>query len=340
MRQCIRYGVISASGMARSHMRAIRDNPNARLAAVCDLDLAKAQSAAEQFGADQVYQDYRQLLDDDAIDAVVVCTPDQLHREMSVAALTRGKHVLCEKPMALTVADCQAMIAAERAGQARLMIGQICRYTPGFVAAKCLIEQGVIGELFFVESEYAHDYSRIVGSPTAYHWRRDPLRHPFLGGGCHAVDLLRWIAGDVTEAFGYANHLCLTDWPVNDCSLGLFQFASGAIGKVMVSVGCVRPYTMRSVFYGTEGTIVCDNTSADIQLCSQKNLTGAPAFATLPVNIASHNVGAEIREFIDCIVANKPVVTNVDEGVKTVATCIAVAESARTGKPVRVQDLL
>jgi predicted dehydrogenase len=141
-------------------MRAIRDNPNARLAAVCDLDLAKAQSAAEQFGADQVYQDYRQLLDDDAIDAVVVCTPDQLHREMSVAALTRGKHVLCEKPMALTVADCQAMIAAERAGQARLMIGQICRYTPGFVAAKCLIEQGVIGELFFVESEYAHDYSR------------------------------------------------------------------------------------------------------------------------------------------------------------------------------------
>ncbi len=346
MRPCIRYGVISASNMARSHMRAIRDNPNARLAAVCDLDLAKAQSAAEQFGAGQVYQDYRQLLDDDAIDAVVVCTPDQLHREMTVAALTRGKHVLCEKPMALTVDDCQAMIAAERAGQARLMIGQICRYTPGFVAAKCLIEQGEIGELFFVESEYAHDYSRIVGSPTADHWRRDPLRHPFLGGGCHAVDLLRWIAGNPTEVTAYANRKMLRDMPTDDCTIAIYKFPDDVIGKVFVSIGCKRSYTMRSVFYGSKGTIIADNTTPHLTLfkdgfAAADGLFDLAASHTvpvlLPVSLNNHNTSGEIDDFTRCLLQGSDVTTSSVEGASTVEACLGAVRSAETGTPVTLQ---
>ncbi|NLF19106.1 MAG: Gfo/Idh/MocA family oxidoreductase [Lentisphaerae bacterium] len=332
----IGVGVIGLR-MGNGHLAGYAKDPRCTIIGVCDVDKDLLATRQQEYKARVAVTDYRELLSIPEIGLISVASPDYYHAEQSIAAMEAGKDVLCEKPLTLTMAEAKEIAAAVKRTGRRFMIGQVCRYAPGFVLAKRLIERGEIGRLYLAESEYAHSYrgARGVGD-----WRVDPRREPLIGGGCHAVDLLRWIAGDVTEAFGYANHLCLTDWPVNDCSLGLFQFASGAIGKVMVSVGCVRPYTMRSVFYGTEGTIVCDNTSADIQLCSQKNLTGAPAFATLPVNIASHNVGAEIREFIDCIVANKPVVTNVDEGVKTVATCIAVAESARTGKPVRVQDLL
>lgn len=332
----IGVGVIGLR-MGNGHLAGYAKDPRCAIIGVCDVDKDLLATRQQEYKARVAVADYRELLAIPEIGLISVASPDYYHAEQSIAAMEAGKDVLCEKPLTLTMAEAKEIAAAVQRTGRRFMIGQVCRYAPGFVLAKRLIERGEIGRLYLAESEYAHSYrgARGIGD-----WRVDPRREPLIGGGCHAVDLLRWIAGDVTEAFGYANHLCLTDWPVNDCSLGLFQFASGAIGKVMVSVGCVRPYTMRSVFYGTEGTIVCDNTSADIQLCSQKNLTGAPAFATLPVNIASHNVGAEIREFIDCIAANKPVTTNVDEGVKTVATCIAVAESARTGKPVRVQDLL
>jgi len=161
-----------------------------------------------------------------------------------------------------------------------------------------------------------------------------------IGGSIRAVNgPLRWVAGHIVEAFAFANHKCLPDWPVNDCTMAIFRFEKDIIGKVMVSIGCVRPYTMRSVFYGVEGTIICDNTSSEIMLCSRAYLSGPPRFASFPVNVASHNVSAEIDEMVDCILNDKPVVTDVYEGAKTVAACLAAVESARTGKTVRVADL-
>ena len=98
---------------------------------------------------------------------------------------------------------------------------------------------------------------------------------------------------------------------------------------------------MRSVFYGTQGTIICDNTSAEIRICSKKLMTDKLDWTTIPVNIANHNVTAEIREFVDCILNDKPVLTDVYEGAKTVATAMAAVESAKLGgQPVKVAELL
>lgn len=340
----INYGVISASGMASSHMQSIKDNLSARLISICDIDLAKAKQAAARFGVNKVYQDYHELLQDPELDAVVICTPDQLHREMTEAALALGKHVLCEKPMALTDADCQAMIEAEKKSPAKLMIGQICRYTPGFIAAKQLIDQGGIGELFFVESEYAHDYSKIIGSASQDHWRRDPLRHPFLGGGCHAVDLLRWIAGDPTEVTAYANKKVLTDLPTDDCTIAIYKFPQDVIGKVFVSIGCKRGYTMRSVFYGSKGTIIADNTSPYLTVYSSDTAIpgmGVEDAFTAPVQLAvrinNHNTDGEINDFTKSILENLAVTTSGREGAATVRACLGAVSSTKTGLPVQIE---
>lgn len=321
--------------MGSGHVLGYVNNPHTELRAVCDTDLESARRVAEKHSVPLVTDIWEELLEREDIQIISVATPDPLHEPMTVRSLEAGKHVLCEKPMALTVPECERMIAAaDRTGKL-LMVGQVCRFAPGFALAKRLVERGEIGDLFFVESEYAHDYTHVAGVGG---WRKDPKvkREPFVGGGCHAVDLVRWIAGNMVECSAYSNQKVLTDWPVDDCTVAIYRFESGVIGKVMCSIGCKRPYTMRSVFYGTRGTIICDNTSPAIQLHT-KDLPEANGWITLPVNLASHNVTAEVNELVECITEGKPLSTDGREGARTVAACRAAVESAATGKPVPVR---
>ena len=242
-----------------------------------------------------------------------------------------------ERPAAI-YGNYKAPVEEVRRSGRKFMVGQVGRYAPGFRMAKHLIDRGEIGELFFVESEYAHDYRRVPGVGG---WRKDPMlrREPFLGGGCHPVDLLRWIAGDPHEVFAYANHKALKDWPVDDCTIAIFKFPQDVLGKVLVSIGCRRPYTMRSVFYGDRGTIIADNTSPYIQIYREDFVTGqaGPEFAQIPVNTASHNVQREVEELVEAILQDKPVETDVVEGAKTVAACLAAVRSTKSGRPEKIE---
>jgi predicted dehydrogenase len=222
-----------------------------------------ARKVADEYGVDY-YLDYKELLKREDLDAITIATPDQIHREIAVAAMAAGKHVLCEKPLALTVEDCKAMVAASKEYGKKLMVGQICRLAPSFVLAKELVDRGEIGEIFFMESEYAHDYAKKVGP----NWRFDPKspRHPVTGGACHAMDLMRWIVGDPTEVFAYANKKMLAACPTDDCVIAVMKFPNEVIGKMFTSIGCKRRYTMRTCIYGSKGTIIVDNTSADLSL--------------------------------------------------------------------------
>jgi len=324
--------------MGRSHLEAYRAHPDVEVRAVCDLDEGRLREVAKTYGVPFATTDYRKLLERDDVDVVSVATPDHFHYEMASEALRKGKHVLCEKPMVTTVKEAEALVEEARRSGRKFMVGQVCRYAPGFRMAKHLIERGEIGKLFFVESEYAHDYSRVPGVGG---WRKDPARprEPFLGGGCHPVDLLRWIAGDPYEVFAYANHKVLVDWPVDDCTIAIFKFPEDVLGKVLVSIGCKRPYTMRSVFWGDKGTIIADNTSPYIQIYREdfKVGQGGPEFARIPVDTASHNVRKEVEELVGAILEDRPVETDVVEGAKTVVACLAAVDSTRKGRPVRIE---
>ena len=194
MKNKLNIAVIGCSGMGKQHMRGVIAKEGASLYAVCDTAQERLIECRDEFSVPVATSDWRDLVNDPALDAVVIVTPDKLHTEMTVAFLRAGKDVLCEKPMALTVAECEEMMRVEKESGRRLMIGQVCRCTPAFLMAKELVSSGRIGELFFVESEYAHHYGKARGYDD---WRVDPDRHAVIGGGCHAIDLLRWIAGDL-----------------------------------------------------------------------------------------------------------------------------------------------
>ncbi len=330
MREKFNFAVVGASPMGELHIQSVISN-GMNLYAVCDSAPERAENAKNKYSPVRAVTDYKELVDDENIDGVVICVPDQYHREMVNAFLKAGKHVLCEKPLALTLEECEDMMKTAKEAGKILTVGQVCRVAPGFVKVKELIDSGAIGELTFVESEYAHNY----GVARGYNdWRVTPERHGIIGGGCHAIDLLRWIAGDPYEVYAKANHKVLTDWPVDDTTIAVFQFPNNVIGKVFCSIGCRRNYTMRSVFYGTTGTIIADNTSDFITLFNGDDYTTPQR---IEVAVSNHNVEQELKELIAAIKSDGKAPVTAYDGASTVAVCVAAVESTKTGMPVKIR---
>jgi len=329
MEKKIRIGVIGICGFGRHHVRYTYENEKAELAYLCDIAEDDLEMYGKKYGVPTT-TDYNVIVENPDIDAVIIALPDYLHAEVAIKAMRAGKHVLCEKPIALDLDQCKEMVrVADETGK-YLMVGQVCRFTPAFVKAKELVDAGEIGELFFVEGEYAHDYAHM---PTDC-WRTRPDRHGMIGGGCHSVDLLRWIAGDPTEVFAYSNHKMLKDWPTDDCTISVLKFPNDVIGKVFCSTGCKRPYTMRTVIYGSKGTIIMDNKHDRINVTRVDVADGMEVL--IPVELNDHAADLEIDKFCDCILTNTPPDINGREGTKTVSVCVAIVKSAAEHKYVEV----
>lgn len=304
----------------------------AEIAAICDSNEENLRFAGERYNIPEEKRitDYREIKKNPEINAVTVAVPDQLHKEISCELLCAGKNVLCEKPLALTREDLREIIKAEDESGCKFMVGQICRFTPSFIKAKEIIDAGILGDLYFVESEYAHDYMKLCDT-----WRADPLRHGVIGGGCHAVDLLRWLAGDPVEVFAYGTHRLLPQVSYDDATVAIMKFSDDLMGKVFVSTGCKRDYTMRTCIYGTKGTLICDNTSPTMTLFtvdSEGVVKEKPEIIEIEVN--NHNAAKEFEVFADAILNDKKVLTDAREGAKTVEVCLSIVESAKSGKPV------
>ncbi len=314
-----------------SHVEGARDF-GAEIALLCDSNEENLRFAGERYGIpeDRWITDYKDIIDNEDIDVVTVATPDQQHVKISCDLLRAGKHVLCEKPLALTREDITEMVRVSDECDAKFMVGQICRFTPAFEKAKEIIESGTIGEVYFIESEYAHDYMKLCDD-----WRADPLRHGVIGGGCHAVDLIRWLVGDPQEVFAYGTHKLLPMVSYDDATIAVMKFGENVMGKVFVSTGCKRDYTMRTVIYGTKGTLICDNTSPTMTLFTTDEEGVVLPAQTVDVVVNNHNAAKEFEVFADAILNNKPVMTDAREGAKTVAVCLAIVESAKTGMPVK-----
>ncbi len=190
----LRTAVIGCGLISKNHLKALRNVENAECTAVCDIDHARADEAAKTYGIGKVYYDYREMLKDGEIDAVHICTPHYLHAQMAIDALNAGKHVLCEKPMALTAEDAAAMIEArDRAGR-QLGICFQNRYNESSVQIKKTLDSGVLGEVIGARGQVTWDRKPeyYTNSPWRGRWATE-------GGGVlinqaiHTFDLLQWL---------------------------------------------------------------------------------------------------------------------------------------------------
>ena len=243
-------------GQGRSHLRAFQLLEGSTVAAVCDQDARLAERVAREFGVETRFPTYEAMLEDPAIDLIVVATPDHLHGQHAIMALESGKHVLSEIPMATTLAECKRIIELTDRHGLKYHMGNQVRYAFCLRDVQKMIRTGDLGEIFYGEGEYLHTMDDIVKDRPPDHWRIHP-RTPqttLLGGGPHAIDTLRWLMGvDFVEAQAYHAQQ-QSRWQTTHTTVALFKAGNGAAAKVTVSYGMVRPYCLYYSVYGSAGS--------------------------------------------------------------------------------------
>jgi len=322
--------VVGVGYAGRQHLEAYRRHPAIELRGVVTRDPGKL-SPELRAQIPCVTANLDDVLADPAVQIVSICTPDILHAEQAERALAAGKHVLCEKPLAPSAEECRRILeAAERAGK-KVMTGQILRFAPQFESIHKMVRTGELGEPFFAEADYLHNLEPFLGG-----WRSDPAHRPnlVLGGGCHPIDLLRWLIGDVVEVHAYANRRVLTQsaYP-HDCILISLTFANGCIGKVLVSGGCKRPYALNLSVYGDRGTVQNDKLFLD-RIDHLQDWMNLP----LPVEEEYPYYYEEIDHFVQSIQSGASLRVDGAEGAKTVAVCLAAQASIDRRSPVAVAE--
>ena len=197
----LKWGLIGAGDIARKRIApALRDLPNCELVSVSRSRAGLAEGFATEFGARKWFADWREQVADPEIDAVYIATPVYLHAEQTTAAAEAGKHVLCEKPMALSVAECDRMIAASEANGVRLGIAYYRRFYPVLGRAKEIIASGEIGSVTLAQAN-AFEYIDLADDDPR-HWFLEKVKSgggPMMDFGCHRIELLIDLFGDVKE---------------------------------------------------------------------------------------------------------------------------------------------
>ncbi len=266
-------GLIGTGFMGKAHALAWRqaravlgDLPAVRLALLCDTPRDKAGAMADQFGFARATDDWRALIGDPEVDVVSITTPNNLHREMAVAALQAGKHVWCEKPMALTFADAEDMARAAAAAGRVTMVGYNYIRNPAFRHAQRLVAEGRIGRPVHFRGWVDEDYQADGGLPWTWRARKADAGLGALGDlGCHLVSMMQGLMGPVTQLVADTQVIHATRplpeggrAPVEneDAATALLRFASGAAGSIATSRSAWgRKNRLDWEVHGTTGTI-------------------------------------------------------------------------------------
>lgn len=328
MAEQIGIAIQGAGWVATEHIRAYQRNRSARIVAVGSRTLDGARQKAAEMGIDGValFDDYDQMLAHPEVRAVSICTPPGRHPLETIKAARAGKHVLIEKPAALSVDSLRDMDAAVTGADVVSVVSFVLRWNPAVINIKSLQDMGALGEIFLVQADYWHNLEQ-AGLAD----KTDDI-NTMITGGCHAVDLVRHVVGhDVISVTAQSWSKSGSDPTDTVCIL---RFQNGAVAKVSACTSQWMPYNFNIDVFGTDGAIRGD------QLYTRR-LPGLTRSATLPSilpdsgDVAHHPFGAEIDHFIDCIQTGTESPVSLRRAVNTHEVCFAaVASDLAGGQPI------
>jgi predicted dehydrogenase len=328
----MRVGIIGAGTMGLHHGQAWQAT-SASLLGFYDSDAERAQAAAERLGV-RAFASQEALFA--AADIIDICTPTFTHRAIAVAAAEAGKHVICEKPMALSLSDCADMIRAAEANGVRLFIAQVVRFFPEYEKAKELIDAGAIGEVGVVR------LSR--GGSNPGEGPRQWFVQEYRSGGVlldlmvHDYDYARWVAGDVERVY-CQRHL----GPNADYALVTLRFRSGAIGHIE---GCwaYPAGIFRTSFdiAGKGGLLTYDSEAAvplRLRLKETEAAKGGVIVPSSPLAAEDNPYLREIRHFLECVERGEEFRVTARDAMAAVQIGCAARQSALERRPVKIEPL-
>ncbi|SHF35097.1 Predicted dehydrogenase [Caldanaerobius fijiensis DSM 17918] len=343
MTEKIRIGLIGAGNICQNaHIPAYLKQDDVELVAVCDINEKRANEVKEKYGMKYAFTDFNDLVKLSDVDAVSVCTWNNAHAAATIAALNAGKHVLCEKPMAMNPEEAEAMIKAAKANNRILQIGFVNRFRADSKVIKEFAEKGRFGEIYFAKATY----ERRRGTPTG--WFTNKAKSgggPVIDIGVHVIDLTWYLMGKpkpvtvsaaVYDKIGDYKTKGVGRWhafdpddtfDTEDSACAFIRFENGATMQVSVSWALNNKESMNSEIFGTKAGA---SLSPFVIYDEQENYL----IDSTPVVDREDPFYNEIKEFLTCIRENRTPIATGEDGLQIQKILNGIYESARLGKEI------
>ena len=334
----LRVGLIGAGGVATFHERGYRE-AGAQVVAIADAHEETLARRQAEWNVPRAYADVEALLADPEVQAVSVCLPNAGHHPATLAAARAGKHVLCEKPIAMSLSEADEMIAACREAGVVLQVGHHLRTNPYAARAHEIITSGALGRVTFIRLRQAHDWGG--QTPRAsFMTLASSGGGTLLDNGCHMMDLARFFGGDVRDVFARTATLGY-DAEVEDTAHVSLGFTSGALGSVenaWTATGWEEAFWI----YGTRGALEYTNRTGTPEL--RHVFRDSPGTTWDGTDVATYRFAGTtphsrgVAAFVAAVQGVSGVVCTGEDGREAVRLVLASYESARRGQPVVLNE--
>jgi predicted dehydrogenase len=348
--RCVKVGILGCGPISQAaHFESAVKARNAELYAICDVAADLLERMACTYQPRKTFRDYDQMLADPDLDAVIIATADAFHVPAAMAALQAGKHVLCEKPLGVSVEEAESLKHEVEASGKILQVGHMKRFDAGLQSAKTFIEQEM-GETLALKAWYCDSTHRykltdavqplMIKSANARRPGTDPKadreRYYMLAHGCHLIDTARYLGGEILEVdarlrMSFGAYCWFVD----------VAFASGALGHLDLTVAVRMDWHEGFQIYGENGSVLAKTYNPWLYKTSDVDIFHESTGTTTRVLGADgHFYRRQLEGFAEVILDNAPMTgANVNDGIQSVRGMAAIAQSVRTGNPVRLADV-
>jgi UDP-N-acetyl-2-amino-2-deoxyglucuronate dehydrogenase len=337
-------GVVGYGWAATAHIPAINACENAQVTAIYSSRPLDAEALSKEYGSPiKVYNDFSELIADDSIDVVDLTSYPQQHKDQAVQAAQAGKHLIIEKPLALSLTDVYHIRDAVKLAGVQACVCFEVHYSNQFLATKSILKSGILGEVHYGEIDYYHGVGPWYGQ---YRWniKKSGGGSSLLSAGCHAMDILRFLMGAEVESVSsyqtQSKHEYFQAYEYPTTSVTIMKFADGRIGKTASVLDCFQPYYFHTHLVGSKGSLL-DNKIHSEDLSLDKSKWSDLSMKMVDSgDVADHPYQTQFESYFSALQEGKAMEgTSLDEAIKSHEVIFAADLSAEKGEPVRIADI-
>lgn len=350
--QTVKVGIVGAKFGARLHAEAYKRCPNAKVVAAASINEDALSSFQKDFEIEATYLDYHEMLARDDLQLISVCVPNFLHKEVTLAAAAQGKHIVCEKPLATSVADAESMVKAASKHQVKLMYAEDWIFAPAVIRAVEICKEGGIGDVLYLRAKESHSGSHSLYTKKLQYCGGGSLIHL----GIHPIGFSLFLLGNEVDRVtcvktgGLKKNLLHNDFEGEDWGIGILEYSNGKVAQVEGNYVTFGGMDDTIEIFGTEGVIKVDLTQGSpLRVFSREGLEYTVEKAEVKTGwsfpavdeYSSLGYQDEIKHFVGCVQGRHELKKGVrgEDGLEALKILSLLYESARQGKSTKIEPV-
>lgn len=334
----MRFVVVGTGWVAGEYLKAIHARKDAEVYGVVSHNIEHAKQRLMELSIDaRISSNFEEAVKDPNVDAVVLCSTPDIRSEQAILAARYGKHIVLEKPLAMDRKALLTMADAIHSSKVHTVVGFVLRWNPSFLNTKALIEDDAIGRIFMAQIDYWH---HVGPQYPQYRWSKGKALggSSIMSAGCHAVDAIRYFAGDIEEVTAYSCRTWVdSEYEFDPNAIAICKLKNGGIAKVSSSLECKTPYKFNMHLLGEKGTIM-NNQFFSHKLPGQTDYTTIPTILPDSGDVSHHPFIEEIDDFVLSLRQNTKTRCDFFDALHSMETCFAIDESIAEGRSVKVTE--